>query len=226
MPKVGYEEEKLDKRGAWDPNYVPPEDPAPYDPDPTKPRPWYPNGPISITQPDGIWRPPDVYGKKKIVRFLVRPEVGVGPKGKVVKFGEFVKPSYRSTHLKPLPPEVTGPIDDKYIDPLAPQPKDARDYTHRAPQYTVVPQKCKFEKPGPPTHNRLHKAVASGDRKVSTRLSLNSNTDGCSAIRSIGMPQLPPPSLGFCAKFKSSWHGILFYVRTMLLEDRMKRGSS
>ncbi|KAG0582138.1 hypothetical protein KC19_3G036600 [Ceratodon purpureus] len=170
MPKPGYEEEKLDKRGSWDPNYVPPEDPGPFDPDPTVPRQWSPDGPISIKQPDGIWRPPDVYGKKKIVRFSVRPEIGIGSEGTTVKFGEFKKPFYRSMHLKPLPPEETGPIQDKYIDPTVPQPPDARTYTQRAPQYTVVPQKCPDWKPGPRTHNRLHKAVASGDKKHICRI--------------------------------------------------------
>ena len=170
MPKPGYEEEKLDKRGSWDPDYIPPEEV--WDPDPTKQKPWYPNGPISIKQPDGIWKPPVLYGKKKIMRFSARPEIGIGPEGKPVTFRKFVRPFYRSTHLKPLPPEVTGPIEDKYIDPIAPQPPDARTYTQRIPQYTVVPQKCKDTKPGPPTHNRLHKAVASGDKKVSSPPSL------------------------------------------------------
>lgn len=167
MPKPGYEEEKLDKRGPWDPNYVPPE--FVWDPDPTKPKPWYPNGPVKISQPDGIWKPPDVYLKKKIVRFPTRPEVGVGPDGETtVKYGEFHKPFYRSSHLKPLPEEERDPgyVEEKYIDPIAPLPPDARDWTQRVPQYSVVPQKTKGEKPGPMTHNRLHKAVASGDKKV------------------------------------------------------------
>lgn len=94
MPKPGYEEEKEDKRGSWDPEYIPPE--FVWDPDPTKPKPWYPNGPVKLSQPEGIWKPPDVYGKKKIVRFPVRPEVGIGQDGTTtVKFREFQKPFYR-----------------------------------------------------------------------------------------------------------------------------------
>jgi hypothetical protein len=188
MRKEGYEEEKLDKRGSWDPKYVPPEDPGPYDPDPTVPKQWYPGGPISVKQPDGIWKPPGVYGKKKIVRFAARPEVGIGSEGTTVKFREFVKPYCRSIHLKPLPhAEESEPVQDKYIDPLAPQPPDARTYTLRAPQYTVVPQKCYDKKPGPPTHNQLHKAVASGDKKVSSPPLLMRHTDVCSDIRQIAL---------------------------------------
>lgn len=76
----------------------------------------------------------------------------------------------RSNHLKPLL-ERASPEgwEEKYVDPLAPVLPDARDWTQRVPQYSVVKQKCKGEKPGPGTHNRLHKAVASGDKKVGTK---------------------------------------------------------
>jgi len=162
MPKPRYDEEE-DKRGSRDPDYEPPE--IIWDPDPTKPKPWYPNGHVKISQPEGIWKPPGVYSNKKIVRFPTRPEVGIGKDGKTVKFGEFHKPFYRSNHLKPVE-TAPGDWEEKYIDPLAPLPPDARDWSQRVPQYSIVPQKCKGEKPGPPTHNRLHKAVASGDKKV------------------------------------------------------------
>ncbi|XP_024382144.1 uncharacterized protein [Physcomitrium patens] len=151
------------KTGSGDRNYIAPEL---GEFNPTKPKPWKPNGPVKILQPDGVWVHPHVYGKKRILRFPVRPEVGTGPDGKEVKFREFEKPFYRSNHLNPLPPEQTpSDFKTKYIDPLAPERPDARDWTQRDPQYSVVPQKCYKCKPGPPTHNRLHKAVASGDKK-------------------------------------------------------------
>lgn len=146
----GFEEDKEDKRGSWDPNY---EDPVPYKFDPTKPPQWVENGPILIDQPDGTWKDPIVYGPRKVLRFPNRPQIG-----RRVRWGEFKKPVF----------------EEKQIDPLLPEP-DPLEFTKRPPQYTEVPQKVRA---GPPVHYRLHKAVASGDIKVS--LNFWWNTDGLS----------------------------------------------
>ena len=135
----GFEEDKVDKRGSWDPNY---QDPVPYKFDPTKPPQWEENGPIFIDQPNGIWKVPLVYGPRKVLRFPGRPQIG-----RYVRWGEFKKPVYK----------------ERWIDPRVPV-DDPLDFTVRPPQYTVVPQQVDK---GPPFHNRLHKAVASGDLNVS-----------------------------------------------------------
>lgn len=135
----GFEEDKVDKRGSWDLDY---QDPVPYKFDPTNPPQWEENGPIFIDQPNGIWKVPLVYGPRKVLRFPGRPQIG-----RYVRWGEFEKPVYK----------------ERWIDPLVPV-DDPLDFTIRPPQYTVVPQEVDA---GPPFHNRLHKAVASGDINVS-----------------------------------------------------------
>lgn len=142
------EEEKLDKRGSSDPNYKPPD---PFDNfDFTQPGQWQPNGHIVRNKKDGIWKPPmylnpDVYTHHNgLLRFPKRPQIG-----KNVRWGEY----------KGKPPYL-----EKWIDPLA-KVVDAREFTVQPPLLEAVPQKV--DKPGPNVHWRLHKAVASGDKKVS-----------------------------------------------------------
>lgn len=150
MRNERYAAEKLDKRGSSDPDYVPPE---PYEFDFTKPGQWTEGGPIDVHKPCGIYKPsmylnPEVYPNHKLLRFPKRPQIG-----KRVRWGEY----------KGKPPFL-----EKFIDPMVKE-VDALDFTHRPPQYTVVPQKVAPHKPGPPHHWRLHRAVASGDKKVSLK---------------------------------------------------------
>jgi len=152
MPRrlTKYEEEKLDKRGSSDPDYVPPD---PYDGfDFTKPGQWQGNGDIVRNKKDGIWKPPmylapGVYPNRKVLRFPKRPQIA-----KNVRWGEY---------------QGKPPLVEKWIDPLE-SVVDAREFTVQRPLHTVVPQLV--DKPGPPVHWRLHRAVASGDKKVSSLL--------------------------------------------------------
>jgi hypothetical protein len=139
----GFEEDKEDKRGSWDPNY---KDPVIWKFNPWGPPQWEENGAVEIAQPDGIWKIPSVYGNRKVLRFPLRPQIGP-----CVRWGVFVRAMYREKW-------ITNPLDDVVpaVDPLA--------FQVRPPQTTQIPQPK-----GPPFHYRLHKAVASGDVKVSFR---------------------------------------------------------
>lgn len=143
-----YEEEKRDKRGSSDPDYEPPDPFGSFDF--TQPGQWEENGDILRNKKDGIWKPPmylspGVYPNRKVLRFPKRPQIG-----KNVCWGEY---------------QGKKPPLEKWIDPLQ-RVVDARDFTVQPPLYTAVPQPVE-NKPGPPVHWRLHRAVASGDKKVS-----------------------------------------------------------
>ncbi|CAK9867448.1 unnamed protein product [Sphagnum jensenii] len=140
----GFEEDKEDKRGSWDPNY---KDPVIWKFNPWGPPQWEENGAVKIAQPDGIWKIPSVYGNRKVLRFPLRPQIGP-----CVRWGVFVRAMYREKW-------ITNPLDDVVpdVDPLA--------FQVRPPQTTQIPQPK-----GPPFHYHLHKAVASGDVKHCCRI--------------------------------------------------------
>jgi len=139
----GFEEDKEDKRGSWDPKY---KDPVIWKFNPWEPPQWEENGAVEIAQPDGIWKIPSVYGNRKVLRFPLRPQIGP-----CVRWGVFVRAMYREKW-------IINTLDDVVpaVDPLA--------FQVRPPQTTQISQPK-----GPPFHYRLRKAVASGDAKVSFR---------------------------------------------------------
>ncbi|CAK9259081.1 unnamed protein product [Sphagnum jensenii] len=100
------------------------------------------NESIKVTQPAGIWKPPIVYGPKNVLRFPLRG-------GGVHRWVREVK-----KNLCPEDTWVHHPLET-VDDPLA--------FSTLPPQTTPI-----LQRKGPPFHYRLHKAIASGDRKVST----------------------------------------------------------
>jgi hypothetical protein len=100
------------------------------------------NESIKVTQPAGIWKPPIVYGPKNVLGFPLRG-------GGVHRWVREVK-----KNLCPEDTWVHHPLET-VDDPLA--------FSTLPPQTTPI-----LQRKGPPFHYRLHKAIASGDRKVST----------------------------------------------------------
>jgi len=162
----GFEEDKEDKRGSWDPKY---KDPVIWKFNPWEPPQWEENGAVEIAQPDGIWKIPSVYGNRKVLRFPLRPQIGP-----CVRWGVFVRAMYREKW-------IINTLDDVVpaVDPLA--------FQVRPPQTTQISQPK-----GPPFHYRLRKAVASGDAKMKISIVAESWTrkvwsggpraeDGCAA---------------------------------------------
>jgi len=102
------------------------------------------NESIKVTQPAGIWKPPIVYGPKNVLRFPLRG-------GGVHRWVREVK-----KNLCPEDTWVHHPLET-VDDPLA--------FSTLPPQTTPI-----LQRKGPPFHYRLHKAIASGDRKNFCRI--------------------------------------------------------